>query len=79
MHAVAEEGVPTKEIAAAIATGLDVPAVSVSQQEAVDAMGFVGAVFAMDLPAASDLTRQRFGWQPTHPTLLEDLASGSYF
>lgn len=79
VHAVAEEGVPTKEIAAAIATGLDVPAVSVSQQEAVDAMGFVGAVFAMDLPAASDLTRQRFGWQPTHPTLLEDLASGSYF
>jgi hypothetical protein len=35
-------------------------------------------VFGVDQPASSALTRERFGWQPTHPSLLENLAAGDY-
>jgi hypothetical protein len=32
----------------------------------------------MDLPASSELTRERLGWTPTHATLVEDIAAGGY-
>ncbi len=35
--------------------------------------------FAMDLAASSALTRERLGWQPTHPGLLADLDQDHYF
>jgi hypothetical protein len=34
---------------------------------------------AADNPASSALTRQRLGWQPTHPGLIADLDDGHYF
>lgn len=40
--------------------------------------GFLGNVFVMDQPTSSALTRETFGWQPTHPSLLEDLEAGNY-
>jgi nucleoside-diphosphate-sugar epimerase len=79
LHAVAEEGVPLGEIAAALARGLDLPAVSVSVEEAAEQLGFIGPFLAVDIPASSERTRALLGWEPTGPTLLEDLASGSYF
>jgi hypothetical protein len=36
-------------------------------------------MFALDVPASSALTRQRFGWQPSGAGLLEDLDRGHYF
>lgn len=73
-HAVADEGDPMRALAEVIGRQLDVPTASVP----VDNFGFLGAVFATDQPASSELTRERFGWQPTHPSLLEDLAAGNY-
>jgi nucleoside-diphosphate-sugar epimerase len=74
-HAVAEEAIATRAIAEAIGRGLGVPTASVP----ADHFGPLGRFFALDLPARSELTRARYGWEPTGPTLLEDLASGTYF
>ena len=38
----------------------------------------LGRIFAIDQPASSALTRERFGWEPTHPSLLDDLQTGNY-
>ena len=40
--------------------------------------GLIGRVFALDMPSSSALTRERFGWEPTHPSLIADLAAGDY-
>nr|WP_296773559.1 SDR family oxidoreductase [Rhodococcus sp. (in: high G+C Gram-positive bacteria)] len=79
LHAVAEEGVPSREIAEAIGRGLDLPVTSVAADRAVDHFGFIGQFFAMDLSSSSVITRNLLDWTPTGPTLLDDLASGSYF
>ena len=72
-HAVAEEGVPLKEIAAAIGRGLNVPVVSKTPEEAKDHFGWFGSFAAMDLWASSAQTRKRLGWNPTGPRLITDL------
>ena len=78
VHAVAEEGVPAKDIAEAIGAGLGLPVASVDPEDAMEHFGWMGRFFGADLPTSSALTRERYGWTPTHPTLLQDLASGSY-
>jgi nucleoside-diphosphate-sugar epimerase len=79
LHAVAEEGVPFREIAGAIGTHLGVPAVSIPPEEAEGYFGFLAMFVSLDNPASSALTRQLLGWQPEHPGLLGDLALGHYF
>jgi len=78
VHAVGEEGVPARDIAEAIGRALGVPAAPVATKEAAAHFGWIGGFFALDLPASSALTRERLGWRPTGPTLLEDLAAGAY-
>lgn len=78
-HAVAEEGIPFRQIAEAVGNGLHLP---VAAEDAVGAEAHFGWFkhFAMfDCPASSERTRRTLGWQPVHPTLSEDLASGAYF
>ncbi|WP_077037396.1 SDR family oxidoreductase [Pelomonas sp. KK5] len=77
-HAVAEEGIAMREIAEAIARGLRVPAVSLKRDEAAEHFGWMAGFAAMDMPASSRLTRERLAWNPTGPTLLEDLAAMDY-
>ncbi|MGC3992710.1 MAG: SDR family oxidoreductase [Propionicimonas sp.] len=77
VHAVAEV-VTTRQIAEAIGAALDLPVAPVEPDHVREHFGWLGAFFAMDLPASADLTRQRFGWEPTHATLAEDLAAGAY-
>ncbi|HEY0258794.1 MAG TPA: SDR family oxidoreductase [Lacisediminihabitans sp.] len=79
LHGVGEVSVSTREIAEAIGRGLDLPVVSVAPEDAQEHFGFIGAFFAMDLSSSSAITQELLGWSPTGPTLLEDLASGSYF
>ena len=43
-----------------------------------ESFGFLGTIFAVDQPSSAALTRERFGWEPTHPSLLADLATGDY-
>lgn len=79
LHAVAEEGVPTRVIAETIGRQLDIPITSIPAENAFGHFGWIGAFFGLDMPANSALTRQRFGWQPAGPGLIEDLEQGSYF
>ncbi len=72
-HAVAEEGVAVREIAAAVGDGLGVPVRSVSGDEAAAHFGWLAPFAGMDMPASSEWTRGRLGWTPTGPGLLEDL------
>jgi nucleoside-diphosphate-sugar epimerase len=72
-HAVAEEGIPLRDIAQAIGRGLKVPVVSISQEEAAAHFGFYAAFSGLDNPASSALTRERLGWHPTGPGLISDL------
>jgi nucleoside-diphosphate-sugar epimerase len=78
LHAVAEEGVPTREIAEAIGRALDLPVTSVAPADAEAHFGFIGRWFGMDGRASSVHTRETLGWTPTGPTLLEDIAAGAY-
>ncbi len=79
VHAVAEEGVPTRVIAEAIGRGLGLPVESVPSEAAGDHFGWIGGFFAADAPASNTLTRELLGWQPTQPGLIEDLDQGHYF
>jgi nucleoside-diphosphate-sugar epimerase len=79
LHAVAEEGVPTREIAEAIGRGLDLPVAPVPAERAGEHFGWMAHFFGVDSPASSALTRQRLGWEPTHAGLIADLDAGYYF
>ncbi len=72
-HAVAEEGVPVREIAEVIGAGLRLPVRSLSADEAVEHFGWLGPFAGMDLPASSVSTRDRLAWAPKGPSLIEDL------
>lgn len=78
-HAVAEEGVPARDIAEAIGRGLKVPVVSMSPEEAAGHFGWLAHFVAWDIPASSALTREKLGWNPTGPSLIEDLNNMQYF
>jgi nucleoside-diphosphate-sugar epimerase len=79
LHGVAEEGVPFREFAGAIGRNLGVPTASIAPDEAAGHFGFLAMFAAADNPASSALTRQRMGWEPTHPGLIADLDAGHYF
>ena len=78
-HAVAEEGVPLKDIATAIGRGLNVPVTSISQEQAHEHFGFTGLFAGRDSPVSSARTREQLGWNPTGPGLIADLENMSYF
>lgn len=78
MHAVGEEGILARDIAAALGRWLDLPVASVAPEDAAEHFGWIGRFFAADMPASSALTRERLGWAPTGPTLFEDIEAGGY-
>ena len=75
LHAVGDEGVPTRDIAEVIGRHLNLPTASVPAED----FGFLGHILAIDQPASSALTRELLGWRPVHPGLIEDLDKGHYF
>jgi nucleoside-diphosphate-sugar epimerase len=79
LHAVADEGVPIREIAEVIGRHLDLPVESISPENASEHFGFLAAFIGVDAPASSALTREQLGWEPTHPGLIGDLDQGHYF
>ncbi len=72
-HAVAEEGIPVRDIATVIGQGLKVPVVSLSVEAAPGHFGWLAAFAGLDLPASSAQTRERLGWHPSGPGLIADL------
>jgi nucleoside-diphosphate-sugar epimerase len=78
-HAVAEQGIPFRQIAERIAKGLKLPAVSKPSAEAAKQFSFLAAFATADNPVSSALTQERTGWKPTHPELFADLEQSGYF
>jgi nucleoside-diphosphate-sugar epimerase len=78
LHAVAEEGVATRDIATALGQFLSVPVESIPADRAQAHFDWLGMFFGADAPASSARTRSLLGWEPTQPTLLEDIEAGHY-
>ncbi|CAM1501460.1 Fc.00g034440.m01.CDS01 [Cosmosporella sp. VM-42] len=72
-HAVGEESVTLKEIATEVGKQLNLPVVSIPPDEVANHFGWfqIGAV--ADNTASSAKTRERLGWNPKSPTLIEDV------
>jgi nucleoside-diphosphate-sugar epimerase len=78
-HGIADEGVPTRDIAEVIGRRLNVSVVSKSPEEAADHFGFLGFFFGADVPASNKRTRESLGWEPKQPGLIADLDRPRYF
>src|SRR3984893_16506552 len=72
-HGVADEGIPTREIAEVIGRHLNIPVVSKSLEETTDHFGWIARFFGIDGPASSALTQEQLGWRPLQPGLIADL------
>ncbi|ACB95119.1 SDR family oxidoreductase [Beijerinckia indica] len=72
-HAVAEEGVPMRDIAEAIGRRLSLPVKSITKEETPAYFGWLAMFAGLDMPASSAQTRQKLGWEPTGPSLIADL------
>lgn len=79
LHAVADEGVPLRDIAEVVGGRLNIPVISVSSDDAPAHFAWLAGFLGMDGPASSAQTRELLKWRPTHPALIEDLAHGHYF
>jgi nucleoside-diphosphate-sugar epimerase len=79
LHAVADEGVPIRDIAEVIGRHLHLPVVSIAPQDAAEHFAWLALFLALDSPASSALTRELLGWQPVQPGLIDDLDQGHYF
>jgi nucleoside-diphosphate-sugar epimerase len=79
LHAIDDEGVPTRLIAEVIGRHLDLPVVSIDPEDAATHFGWLGAFFGVDVPASSHLTRSLLDWEPVQPRLVDDLEKGHYF
>lgn len=77
-HAVAEEGVMFRDIAAALGRGLDMPVASLSADEAPGYFGWMAMFAQLDMAASSSLTQAKLGWRPTGPDLISDLSAMDY-
>jgi nucleoside-diphosphate-sugar epimerase len=77
-HAVAEQGIPARDIAEVLGKGMGLPVKSIPASEAADHFGWLAGFVGLDMPASSDWTQKALGWRPTGPTLLEDLSRMDY-
>jgi nucleoside-diphosphate-sugar epimerase len=78
LHAVAEDGVPTRDIAAALGQALGLPVTSIDPSDVGDHFGWIGTFFGLDLTATAAATRDLLGWNPVGPTLAADVEAGAY-
>ncbi|MGK9168857.1 SDR family oxidoreductase [Inquilinus limosus] len=78
-HAIAEEGVPFRDIAAVIGRRLGVPVVAKSAEEAAAHFGWFAMFAGMDVPTSSERTRALLGWEPKQPGLIADIDRPAYF
>ncbi len=78
-HAIAEEGLPFREIAEVIGRRLKLPVVSKTTEEAAAHFEWFAHFAAINNFASSQKTREQLGWQPKQPGLIADLDRPRYF
>ncbi|PSK89580.1 nucleoside-diphosphate-sugar epimerase [Taibaiella chishuiensis] len=78
-HAVAEEGIPFRQIATAIGKGLQLPVTGKDEAGAEAHFGWFKHFAAIDCAASSAQSRATLGWTPQYPGLMADLVPGIYF
>lgn len=78
-HAVAEEGVPMRQIIEVIGRALNVPVSSVRKEDAAPYFGPLAMFAGLDLPASSAKTQAELGWKPTEIGLIADIGQPNYF
>ncbi|MFP3153515.1 SDR family oxidoreductase [Lachnospiraceae bacterium ZAX-1] len=78
-QAVSDSGIEFRKVAEVIAEKLNIPAVSIPNDEAMSRFGFLGGIISADNPASSVITQNTLDWQPTHPSILEDLTNDFYY
>ena len=72
-QAIADQGVPTREIADVIGANLHLPVTSISADEAPAHFTWLALFYGMDGAASSAQTRKELGWEPTHEALIPDM------
>lgn len=78
-HGVAEQGVPTRDIAAMIGRHLQLSVVSKAREDAPAHFGWLAHFFAVDCPTSGAQTQRELGWTPSQPELLRDLDRPAYY
>jgi nucleoside-diphosphate-sugar epimerase len=79
LHAVADEGVPIRDVAEVIGRHLGVPVASIAPDDAADHFTWLGHFVSLDSPASSTTTRELLGWEPIQPGLIDDLDQDHYY
>jgi nucleoside-diphosphate-sugar epimerase len=79
LHAIADEGVPIREVAAVIGRHLSLPVTAIAPEHAGAHFSWLAGFIGVDSPASSALTRELLRWQPVSPGLIDDLDKGHYF
>lgn len=77
-HAVAEEGVPYREIAEAIGRQIGVPSASMVEHEAQAHFGWLASFVMNDGPASHAWTTETLGWSPREVGIVADIERASY-
>ncbi|MGH2836522.1 MAG: 3-beta hydroxysteroid dehydrogenase, partial [Solirubrobacteraceae bacterium] len=78
LHAVGEQGVALRDFAEAIGRRFGLAPTAVSPEGTATRVGFLAEFVGLDMPAASASTRELIRWEPTGPTLIEDIQAGAY-
>ena len=79
LHAAGEEGVEIRAVAEVIGGKLGIPVGAVAPEDAEQHFMFLAHFLGLDSPASSARTRQMLGWEPTGPSLLDDLGQDYYY
>ena len=77
-NVVGDTGIEVKRIAEVIGEKLNLPVVSLSEEEAANHFEWLSHFIAFDSPATNFKTQEQLGWKPTHIGLLEDIKE-NYF
>ncbi|QND53223.1 SDR family oxidoreductase [Phyllobacterium sp. 628] len=78
-HAVAEEGIPFRDIAGVIGRRLNLPVIRKTKEEAAEHFGWFAHFTAINNQASSQHTRDVLGWEPKEIGLIPDIDRPRYF
>lgn len=77
-HAIAEQGVPFRNIAEAIGRQLGLSSRSIRPDEAQEHFGSIAMFVAGNGPVSSEKTKRTLGWEPREAGIVEDIGRSDY-